>query len=246
MPYKVTIKIPAEEAPAAGFPVLYVLDGNAYGTMLSEILRLQWRRTEKTGIPSMIIVSIGYDHQEVFPPLRVYDFTQPSSASLPPKPNGKPWPAHGGADQFLSFLEEVVQPLVLEETPASSEEHLLFGHSLGGLFVLYALSRRPDLFRYYLSFSPSIWWNEGEIAHEVCPDCLVHDRKLFLAAEDTGRFSMYKNAFNLFEKLKGSRPEAVAFYAPPGENHMSIVPAAISQGIRFFHSKSPQPNAAPH
>jgi hypothetical protein len=35
------------------------------------------------------------------------------------------------------------------------------GHSLGGLFGLYALLTAPETFRRYAIGSPSLWWNDG-------------------------------------------------------------------------------------
>ena len=42
---------------------------------------------------------------------------------------------------------------------ASTKRSILFGHSLGGLFVAYALLTRPDAFATYLAISPSLWWD---------------------------------------------------------------------------------------
>ena len=40
-----------------------------------------------------------------------------------------------------------------------SEPVILVGHSLGGLFALYALAQRPALFTGYVVMEPSAWWN---------------------------------------------------------------------------------------
>ncbi|NEU03207.1 ferri-bacillibactin esterase BesA, partial [Escherichia coli] len=36
----------------------------------------------------------------------------------------------------------------------------IFGHSLGGLFVLQVLLTKPDAFQTYIAGSPSIHWNK--------------------------------------------------------------------------------------
>ncbi|MBO1001220.1 alpha/beta hydrolase [Pseudogracilibacillus auburnensis] len=238
IPYKVTVSIPDEKVPSEGFPALYVLDGNAYGTVFKEIVKLQWRRPEKTKVSPMVIVSIGYDFNEVFPPLRVYDFTPFSSTtSLPPRPDGTSWPAHGGAEGFLQFLEKVVQPFVYEKAPVHADNQILFGHSLGGLFVLYTLFERPSLFNNYISCSPSIWWNECQILTYERKGCLSPNRKLFIAAEKAKKMNMHDHAFALFERLKVSNPDCISFLSPAGENHMSIVPTILSEALRFMYSK---------
>ncbi|WP_301110173.1 alpha/beta hydrolase-fold protein [Sporosarcina sp.] len=241
--YSVTVSIPNEEPPAEGFPVLYILDGNAYGLMCKELLKLQWQRTEKTHIAPMIIVSIGYATEELHPSLRVFDFTPtPSAASLPERPDGTEWPAYGGAKEFLQFLEATVQPLVRRHASVDQENQILFGHSLGGLFVLYALFERPDMFSDYLSCSPSIWWNDQEILTYEQKDCLDSTKRLFLAAEQQEKGKMYESAFALYTRLKEHHPDSVTFTSPAGENHMSIVPTIFSEAIRFFYRGTEEAN----
>lgn len=232
--YDVRISIPREPAPREGFPVLYVLDGNAYGTMLREIVKLQCRRSEKTFVSPMIIVSIGYECEGAFPSLRVYDFTPPaSSVTLPAKPDGSSWPQHGGAEEFLRLLERRIKPYVYEHAPVNQNQEYLFGHSLGGLFVLYALFTRPTLFQKYISCSPSIWWNEGQVLTYENEASLAGGRKLFIAAEKQGKGNMFENAKSLYEKLHIHSADHVAFSSPHNENHMSIVPTIMSEALRF-------------
>lgn len=236
-PYQVTVSIPKCEAPSEGFPVLYVLDGNAYGIMSREVLKLQWRRPEKTGVDPMIIVSIGYKTEAVFLPQRVYDFTPPAqTVSLPDKPDGTPWPEHGGAQTFLDFLEKDIQPFIGAQASVNTGRQALFGHSLGGVFVLYALFERPYLFTDYISCSPSIWWNECEVLDYEKASCLSKNRKLFIAAEKMEKMKMHEHAFSLFKRMNSVYPESVAFRSPEGENHMSIVPAILSEAIRFINN----------
>lgn len=46
-PYVINVYISEQPVPDNGFPVLYILDGNAYGTLFSEMIQLQSRRSEK-------------------------------------------------------------------------------------------------------------------------------------------------------------------------------------------------------
>ena len=91
--YRIKIAIPKEPAPEEGYPVFYILDGNAYGVLFESVVMLQAQRTEKTGVPLAVIVSIGYAQEEIFSPLRIYDFTPQSEVvNLPERPSGVPWP----------------------------------------------------------------------------------------------------------------------------------------------------------
>ncbi|MEG0380473.1 MAG: alpha/beta hydrolase-fold protein [Kurthia sp.] len=231
--YQITIAIPNEPAPREGFPVLYVLDGNAYGVLFENVVTLQSRRTEKTGVPLSVIVSIGYEQEEVFNSLRIYDFTPQSEVvNLPVHPSGKPWPNSGGAERFLEILKEVKE-IVRQMIEVDDEKQLIFGHSLGGLFLVHTLIREPQLFSRYFICSPSLWWNQEQVLHEALQmsplECAV-----FIAVEQESKHQMYENAWSLYRHLDALPKQSVQFHTSPDENHMSIVPTSISQALRFL------------
>ncbi len=165
--YRIMVFTPEADPPPAGYPAIYLLDANAvFGTM-AEAVRLQSRRPEKTGVAPAVIVGIGYPTASPFAPERYYDFTlSASEAELPSRPGGQGWPEQGGADLFLKFIEEDLQPWVDREYGIDRGRRTIFGHSLGGLFVLHTLFSRPSLFRKYVAGSPSIHWNERLLLEE--------------------------------------------------------------------------------
>ncbi|BBI61027.1 hypothetical protein HSBAA_23330 [Vreelandella sulfidaeris] len=65
---------------------------------------------------------------------------------------------HGGADRFLSFIEGHLKPEINRRFAINTEQEAIFGHSLGGLFVLHALLTQPSSFDRYIAISPSLWW----------------------------------------------------------------------------------------
>ena len=75
----------------------------------------------------------------------------------------------GGAEKFIDFLSEELFPLIEEKYP-TRDYRVLIGHSYGGLFVVYALVSRPELFRAYLACSP--WF--GEVDEAVISDVEKH------------------------------------------------------------------------
>ena len=72
----------------------------------------------------------------------------------PPAEEGVTW--GGQADRFLRFVEIEAIPSV-DEAFRTERNRILVGHSLGGLFALYALAEHPQLFDAYFAFSPSVW-----------------------------------------------------------------------------------------
>ncbi|KAL4952926.1 Alpha/Beta hydrolase protein [Aspergillus filifer] len=149
---------------------VYLVDGNALFLTATEALR---RRASHQPLETpTVVVAIGYQLTDsVFSLRRSYDLTPSCEKYTPPDgPDGKPkTEAHGGADEFLTFITEVVRPFVETRTfpGVKFTRRALFGHSYGGLFVLHTLFTRPDAFDVYLAASPSIWWNESFILTEA-------------------------------------------------------------------------------
>lgn len=159
--YQIFISKPMDEPPPSGYPIIYVLDANSVFGTIVEAVRLQSKRSEKTGVIPAVIVGIGYSTDAPFSSNRYYDFTMASSPEkLPERPNGKPWPPHGGADNFLNFIEKELKPEVQRYIDIDRKRQTLFGHSLGGLFVLNTLFTNPTLFQTYIAGSPSIHWDK--------------------------------------------------------------------------------------
>ena len=74
--YRIQVSLPLQPAPAEGFPVLYVLDGNSVFGTVTDMVRVQSRFPQDTGIPPAIVVGIGYPIDGPFDPVRrVFDLT---------------------------------------------------------------------------------------------------------------------------------------------------------------------------
>jgi predicted alpha/beta superfamily hydrolase len=96
--------VPSGEAPAEGFPVLYILGANAAFPSFAQTMAVLsiWRNG--TGVEPMLIVGIGYLTDGTFDARRrAFDHTPASrprrSAAVPRRPAVLPM---GGADRFLT------------------------------------------------------------------------------------------------------------------------------------------------
>lgn len=156
--YQVWIARPATPAPAAGYPVLYLLDGNAaLGGLNAELLDELARRPRPP-----VLVAVGYaGGKRIYGPGRVLDYT----AARPTSERFRDMRT-GGADVFLAWLLDRLEPVVARQVPLDRSQRAIWGHSLGGLFVLHALLTRPDAFARGYAVSPSLWWS---------PDALPQD-----------------------------------------------------------------------
>ena len=87
----------------------------------------------------------------------------------PPVCRGCPAPEQPGvpsnADGLITFLDTVLRPWVQSSIfkAATFNRDAIYGHSFAGLFVLYALTIRPDLFDTFLSASPALYWNNDYV-----------------------------------------------------------------------------------
>lgn len=159
--FEISILLPRASAPEAGYPALYVLDPNTSFATLADTVR-----NHEAMFGPAVVVGIGYMNDEEVQNRR-FDMTPPTDLATLPKylPGG--WGAVGGADTFLSFLLDELRPLVGKRLPIDSSKQALFGHSLGGLFVLHTLFRRPEAFDTYIAGSPAFWWGKGVIMKEL-------------------------------------------------------------------------------
>jgi hypothetical protein len=115
-------------------------------------------------LPSVLVIGIGYVVPGLAPvfPLRRRDLTPATTAVQTSSLEGEV----GGADKFLVFIGEELQPWVRDTFGTRPGEDTYFGHSLGGLFAAHVLFTAPDTFRRYGLGSPSFWWGDGAVFEE--------------------------------------------------------------------------------
>src|SRR3546814_17154394 len=91
---RISVAAPAVEAPTAGVPVLYVVDGDMLFGLAAEIARAV---SSVAGFPAHYVVGIGYDAAYAhFLKRRTADLTPPIGAEALERPGGLD-AAHGGA-----------------------------------------------------------------------------------------------------------------------------------------------------
>jgi len=157
--YSIFISAPEGSPPPGGFPVLYVLDANAWFGVAAEIARLN----ELEGGPS-IVVGVGYPVHTLYDgPRRDHDFTVGPPLTPQPASVGSKF---GGAAAFLDFLRHDLRDAIAKTYAIDTHRQSLFGHSLGGYFVLHALFTAPDAFAVYVAASPAIWWDDKSLKAE--------------------------------------------------------------------------------
>ncbi|VDC31494.1 alpha/beta hydrolase [Pseudogemmobacter humi] len=160
--HRLYLAVPRGAAPAGGWPVLYLLDGNAAFDFLTP--------GHLAMVPGLMLVGVGYDTDRQFArERRTLDFTAPDyEATGGPGDGIRPDHVHegrlaGGAAQFLDRLTGPLRAAAEEGVAVDPARRTLWGHSFGGLFTLYAALTRPRSFARFAAISPSIWWDEALI-----------------------------------------------------------------------------------
>lgn len=139
--YDLLVSLPDGYATSGkAYPVLYVLDGWHFPLMAY----LQNNNRFSLRMPPVIMVNIS--HGDDATRLRARDFTPTRIESLK---------GSGGAAAFLAFLEGEIIPFVERTYRTIPTDRAILGHSLGGLFALYAMEQRPALFQRIVAASPA-------------------------------------------------------------------------------------------
>ena len=163
-PWRIFLHVPAKPAPAAGWPVLYMADGNAVIGTAVDVVRAQASYPAGTNVCEGVIVAIGYPVEGAYDPLRrSWDLGPPPGKIYPPFYDGTPDVRTGGAGEFLAFIEDELKPWVASRARIDESRQALYGHSFGGLFALYALFTRPLSFRTWIAASPAIYWEDRAV-----------------------------------------------------------------------------------
>ncbi|QNK60904.1 alpha/beta hydrolase [Paenibacillus sp. PAMC21692] len=241
--YRIFISIPAGDPPPEGFPVLYTLDANASFASIAEAVRLQVRGPQ--GICPTIVVGIGYDAEgPIVSEKRFLDYTDHADPSeLPVRPDGSDWPVTGGATAFSDFIEEELKPAIEALYPVDRTRQTLFGHSLGGYYVLRTLAENPDSFQTYIAGSPSIWWKNHALLDRL-PEL---ERRLssgevraalLIGVGGREKAGMVEDAEQLYQRLLPLAAEEgrlrLSFRKFEEEGHVSVIHPLISEMLRFI------------
>ncbi len=232
---EIWMHVPRSSLDGRKFPVLVLLDGEFNFEAVVGIMK---SNVNATLIPEMIIVGIpNTNRYRDLTTSHIGDSNDPS----------------GGADQFLKFIESELIPYVDQKYP-TIDYRTLFGHSLGGLFVVNTLLNHSHLFDNYLAIDPSLsMGNQKPLdqARETIKDSKFENKSLYIAAantlngemdyqtalEDTSTRSLHLRAIVEFSELAESNKDLVTkwkYY--DDESHGSVPTIAEHHAFRFLFS----------
>jgi len=267
--YQVQVSYPLNWTSAnvdnASVNTLYVLDGNALAQTATEAFRK--RRPVESNMPDWLVVSIGYPNLLPDSPYstgRFNDYQPSVCATCPPPPvPGPAFPSNG--DNFITFLDDVLRPWIRNSLfpTVDFKRDGFYGHSFAGLFVLYSLLVRPDLFDVFLSASPALDWNNEYLFTQLAPfkaksppnstvqpalqlsygqyEQFPLKRRTETQAEYQerktfwGSLKMTTNSNRFYNELKNSKQlRDFDLNVYPRSAHAAVASAALCDGIDYF------------
>jgi predicted alpha/beta superfamily hydrolase len=209
----VTLPEDYESSTADRYPVVFVLDSEFEHEAAACVTRFYARMAQ---LPPMIVVGIRNSN-------RTRDFSPAPIAGYRPPPEAGG--AAGGAPAFLQFLETELIPYV-DRNYRTAPMRVLVGHSLGGLFALYALAEKTELFNGYVVMEPSVWWNQGhefEAARAALMKPPARRARVMLVNVQPA---------HLDTTTWGGTKPMVRQLATSGETHQSMAMAGMMLGLR--------------
>ncbi|MDK4704490.1 MULTISPECIES: alpha/beta hydrolase [unclassified Rhizobium] len=261
-PHRIFLYRPDKPAPAEGWPILYLTDGNACFATAVDALKVQASYPNGTDVAEGVIVAIGYPTDEPYDPLRrSWDLSPPPGRVYPPFFPDTPDVKTGGGERFLALIENELKPWIGRQVPVDRSRQTLFGHSFGGLFTLYALFYKPDAFSRWISASPAIYWEDAAILsmerefldrHKEPLDTELHlsagqyegeilapfhkgtpeEQKRQERAKETRTIELARDMAERWAKLASSTG-TITFEEYAGENHMSVLPVALNRAVQI-------------
>jgi len=217
-----------EQRSEENYPTIYLLDGGALFPLLSAYYRYLHLEEE---IPDAIIVGISYG-SDTFEDgnYRATDYTAKSS-------DRDYW---GGADKFQNFLSDELLPFIERTYRSRANRRVIFGHSIGGQFVLYTALTKPNLFWGHVASNPALHRNLPFFMQRYGKVETAGERsKLFVGSgsKDELRFRVPTLEWIEHWSNNDDNPWQLKTMTLEGHTHMSAPPASFRHGMTWLFSK---------
>ncbi len=218
------------------YPVVYLLDGNAYFDQVSNSVD-SYIKKKKISIDP-IVVGIGYENACVMDSLRNRDYTFPDA--LP----ADSFKISGQGDKFYNFIKTKLVTYIDSAYRTDKSNRTVMGHSLGGYFVLYALNQNLSdslVFRNFIAASPSIYYHDNYLIKEISSAQIsqrnIKNIKIYLTIGELEILGNQTNDFKIFSKMLTDKPSSVQTEVYKGLEHMGTAIPTFESGIQFFLTK---------
>lgn len=213
---------------AARYPVVYLLDGGADEDFIHISGLFQFAAFEWIGWQRPCIV-VGIANTD-----RKRDLTFPTTIAA----DKEKFPTTGGSADFMHYIAHEVMPFV-DANYKTFPDRTLVGQSLGGLFAIEMLLRKPGIIQHFVIVSPSLWW-DNESLLTVNDDALsapdIGIASVYVAVGKEGK-GMIGPAKKLVAKLRKTTIPRIRYQYFPDLDHANILHRAALEGLRWTGGK---------
>lgn len=230
--YQLHVGLPGSyrENTSLRYPVVFVTD--AYWDF-QKIDAIRGSLVYDRVAPEFIIVGVGYAGEKLD-----YDRLRRWELSPVPLDSGDEAAASGHAAEFLRTIETEIIPFVEREYRVDPAHRVLAGASMGGLFALYTMYTKPELFTGYIAASPAVVFGNDwliDYAKKFAATKRALPVRLFVSGggDESPGFLGGVTRFN--EYLSAHRPEGLAyrFRMIDGARHSGMQFESYVRGLTF-------------
>ncbi|HEY3984190.1 alpha/beta hydrolase [Cedecea sp.] len=253
--YKIMVSWPEGQAPAEGWPVIYLLDGES--VFPGAVSLMQRLTCERCPLTPGVVVAIDYPGDS----RRERDYRPTvDKVALEPNPAGGTYPpgAPGEAQKFWRFIDAELKPWVAQRWQINPQRQALFGHSYGGLFTTWLFMTSPGAFQHFYASSPSVWWNDryllrmaqtwqsdeghtqlsisvGGYEQSLQPqEARLPEAKRTALLKHRGQRAMVDANREMANVLIAKAPHRVDFTLVEGQSHLTVAPLVL-HGVLINH-----------
>lgn len=204
---------------ARKYPVVYVLDGETNHLLTVAVTNFFWQNGR---MPPVIVVSVTNTD-------RTRDFTPTAVADRK---------GSGGGPKFMEFLKQELIPFV-DQNYRTMDYRVLVGHSLCGMYAVYALASEPDLFPALIAISPYVQYDNDyvlRLAEERLPGMTDRRRFLYITLGDEPDYNASIDRLLGLLKKKGPKSLEVHFNPMKTENHGTVRMKSVYQGMEALYA----------
>lgn len=204
------------------YPVLYVLESVYHFTKSVNAVHGLGKLSPQ--IPEMIIVGLNTsDRWRDLTPSKTKDWM------------GYPIPQSGNGINYLSFIESEIVPLI-DSTYRTQPFRVVYGHSLGGLYALYTLPEKPELFKGFIASSPNLEYDNRIVNNKtkaLLQNPLNEQKFIFICGDNDAED--YTKESELYTQIIDSLTTKIdyTYHYYENENHWEVPDESIIDGLKY-------------
>ncbi len=202
--------------PESNYPVIYLLDGEMSDTY-GEILKY----TEDN--PHIIVgIETVKNRNRNMTPTKIE------------------WRSEsGGADLFLQFLNNELQPFIDLEYK-SNGKNILIGASNAGLFTIYAMLSEPEKYFAYISISPTIGFCNNymtNLVHQFSPKNKLNNKSLYISYGLKREMPEVTEYVPSFYKLLSNKFDNLSIDNTPIKDAGHVPMEGFTNGLKYIYNQ---------